>query len=128
MGLGLSLLACSSSDRAPNHPISDIYDRNASKIEIVPLIINDTSRAAQVQAVYRRIATLSEKLIERRGQRLARIEGHLETNVVNGDEVQEEAQGMREEARQAYEEYVQLQMDLRRLVRAEEFAKLDKVR
>lgn len=128
LGLGLSLSACKTSDRAPNHPITDIYDRNTSKIELVPLIVTDPARADKVQSIYKRIASISETLMKERARRLSAIGQLLEEDRVSEDEVKEQVSGMRAESQKVYDEYVALQLELRALLNADEFAKLDKVR
>lgn len=126
--LFLILAACSKEKRPSNHPIASIYDRNVTKIELVELVIDDQARARQVRHVYEDIALVVEDLTLIRKSVSARLAQELDANSLDEELVRAELLQLRQQGKLSYHKYVELQLKLRTLVTAQEFAQLDKVR
>lgn len=126
--LFLVLAACSKEQRPSNHPIASIYDRNVTKIELVALVVNEPSRAKKVRHIYEDIAQLLEELRLIRAKISERLTQNLDANTLDETQVRADVLELRKRSKQSYHRYVQLQLELRKHLTKEEFARLDKVR
>ncbi len=112
-------------ERPPNHPVSDMQARGASKIEVVEIVIKDAKRAELVKASYVAINDLAEETTLKRATHIKRIAELTDTYEISKDEVRAEVAKLRLVGSEAYQQYIALQLDIRKNTTAEEFAKLD---
>jgi len=123
----IALAACSK-ERPPNHPLMGIHDRNASRIELVELIIQDQVRAQKVKAKYIEIEDLVKARSQERQESSVRMQALSSSHEFPEEKIRAEIESSRKVGADAYLNYVSLQLSIRKLVTADEFAKLDKVR
>jgi len=123
----LILLGCKGSERAPAHPIFDVYNRNSRKIELVELIIQDPARARKVRSIYEQIATLSEQLAAERLQLTQKAAQAMKNETLTDEELKAQLLTIHAAGSLAYQKYTNLQLELRCHVSEPEFARLAKV-
>ncbi len=123
--LSASGLSSCKKERPPNHPVSGMQARGASKIEVVELIVKDPKRAKLVKATYVAINELGKETALKRATHLKRIAELTDTYEISKDEVRAEFAKLRLVGGDAYQQYIALQLDIRKNTTAEEFAKFD---
>jgi hypothetical protein len=123
--VALGLLACGGDKPPAQLPSTAARDRAATRVELVNLVVSDAARAGQIRALY--IAMDSLLLDTKRAQasQLARLGGERPST---DEEVRARLRAVREAESSALQRYIQLQMQLRRLATAQEFARLDAIR
>ena len=124
LALATAAVACKK-ERPPNHPVSDVKARAGSKIELVAIVVEDPERAKLVKGSYVAINELSAGLVSKRATHLKRIAELTDSYVISEDEVRTEVAALRQVGRDAYNEYVVHQLDIRKNTTADEYAKLE---
>jgi hypothetical protein len=113
-------------DLPPSLPSTAAHARAASRIELVDLVISDPERAAKVRRLYIEIEELMlyAKRTSAAEVRKLGIENRRRTDA----ETRAAVDKVRRADIEAFQRYVKLQMELRRSMNAEEFAKLDAIK
>lgn len=114
------------SDRPPSLPSTDAHLRNASRIELVDLVISDRARAAKVQRLYAEIEDLMVDVKRTTASQLVRL--GIENPTRTDAETRAVVAKVRDTDEAAFRRYVGLQLELRRSMTADEFAKLDAIK
>jgi hypothetical protein len=122
----LGAAACSP-DLPPALPSTAAYARFASRVELVDLVISDPARAAKVRNLYLEIEA---SLLATRRTNASQIAALGARKRAPGDEESTRAlvKKVRDAELAAFQRYIGLQLELRRSLNAEEFAKLDAIK
>jgi hypothetical protein len=120
-GLG----ACSP-DLPPALPSTATYARFASRVELVDLVIADPARARQIRDLYLEIEASMLAVKRTNASQIARLGAH--ERPPNEGETRALVKQVRDAEVAAFQRYIALQMELRRSLSAEEFAKLDAIK
>ncbi len=123
-----SLVSCSQKERPPNHPLMGIHDRNASRIELVELIVQDKVRAKKVKAKYIEIETLVKERAAARAEYSANLLPLTQAHEFSEEKVRAAIERSVAEGQGIYLRYISIQLAIRKLVTREGFSQLDGVR
>jgi hypothetical protein len=123
VGAGLVLVACSK-HRPARLPVADIYARNTSRLEVSAIVVADERRAERAREIYLAIAELGERLQKDRQRTAERIVQLTAQPTLDVAQVETVVGQIKQEQRAAFARYVELQMDLRKTLTAEEFKRL----
>lgn len=111
-----------------NHPGVAIYDRSASRIERIELIIDDPIRAKRVKACYVEI----ERLLKNSSDHLQSLQMQLKQQDWNSDlsdaQIHEVFSRFHQEQADIQQRYVALQLEIRKNATEDEFRRIDKLR
>lgn len=121
---GLGVLACA--DLPPSLPSTDAHLRSASRVELVDLVIADRVRAQKVRALYAQIETLMFDVKLTTSREITKLGADNPTQ--SDAETRAVVAKVRQAEIAAFQRYVKLQMELRRSMTADEFAKLDAIK
>ncbi|HYQ42148.1 MAG TPA: hypothetical protein VER11_09270 [Polyangiaceae bacterium] len=121
----LTLFACGGDQPPAQLPSTSARDRMATRVELVDLVISDPARAAKVRSLY---MAMDELLLDtKRAQ--ARQLALVGTDQMSSDDKTRAALASVSKAEKSgLERYMELQLQLRRFVTADEFARLDAIR
>jgi hypothetical protein len=123
--LGFGATACGA-DLPPSLPSTEALARSASRVELVDLVISDRARAEKVRRLY---AEIEELMLEVKRTTAVEIVKLGADNPTRTDtETRAAVDKVRNAEVAAFRRYVGLQMELRRSMNAEEFAKLDRIK
>ena len=121
--------ACSGGQKPPpNHPIAGMSDRVRSRIDRIELVIPDRDRAKKVTEAY---VVLEDLVLEYQASRatslaaLAALDGEEKDVAASTDKIFDRAKAAEDKL---FERYVEVQVQIRALVTAEEFRKIDALR
>lgn len=103
-------------------------DRNAARIDLVELIITDSDRAQRVKNSYQQMTDLIDGFAATRTVHAKRFASLSSERVLPEAELRAEIATLRQSGRDAYQDYVRLQLDIRKHTTAKEFARLDEAR
>lgn len=113
-------------DLPPSLPSTDAHLRFGSRVELVDLVISDRDRAKRVRDLY---AEIEQLMVDVKRTTAGEI---LKLGVENPTRSDEETRAVVAKVRTAdiaaFRRYTKLQMELRRSMTAEEFAKLDAIK
>jgi hypothetical protein len=113
-------------DLPPSLPSTAAHARAASRIDLVDLVIADEARARKVQRLYTEIEELMLTVKRTTAGEIVKL------GVENPPRTEAETRAAVEKVKQAdieaFKRYVKLQMELRRSLSADEFAKLDAIK
>lgn len=127
----LAFVACGGGGEKPKTmTITKVEDRNRERISKIELIVKDEARADEVKRIYLEIEELAIATRELRTQMQAKA------TQLGPDASAEEAEShirsafaaLKESRASAYPKYIELQMELRRVLTEEEFIQLNGVR
>jgi hypothetical protein len=110
----------------PSLPSTAAHARAASRIELVDLVIADEERAQKVQRLYTEIEELM--LVVKRTTAGEIVKLAAENPTQSDAETRAVVAKVRRADIDAFQRYVKLQMELRRSMSADEFAKLDAIK
>lgn len=119
--LGLSW-GCS--EVPPNLPSTQAYQRNAPRIELVELIVDDRERAEKVRSLYVQVEDLMLATQKSHVRRVARL-ATTAHQPFRPSEARKMFAAYSKIEREALETYIVLQMQLRASVTPEEFERLN---
>jgi len=124
-GLANALTACGGDKPPAQLPSTAARDRVATRVELVDLVVSDAARAAKVRSLY---IAMDELLLDtKRAQ--ARQLGLVGSEQMNSDENARVAlRAVSKAEASGLQRYIELQLELRRIVTADEFARLDAIR
>lgn len=103
--------------------MGEIAARSEARIELIELIVEDPVRAARVRALYLQVGELARRFNRERAAAWAAAAEEGSTANLSAA-----ATRVEESARRAYDEYERIQLELRTVLTAREFARLDRVR
>ena len=113
-------------DLPPSLPSTDAHARSATRVELVDLVISDRARAEKVRRLYMEIEELMLVVKRTTAGEIVKL-GH--DNPPRTDaETRAAVAKVRDADVAAFKRYIGLQMELRRSMNAEEFAKLDAIK
>lgn len=118
--------ACSK-ELPPSLPRTQIYQRFAPRVELVELAISDEAQAERIRSLYIDIEKIFyEQALEavKNFQGLGLQQGQA----VSEEQLREAFGKFRQAEKKAYERYIDVQMQLRKTMTAEQFASLNKLR
>lgn len=121
--LSLGSAGCGGGSTVELHPVGEIAARSEARIELVELIVEDPARAARVRALYLQVGELARRFNRERAAAWAAAAEEGSTANLSAA-----ATRVEESARRTYDEYERIQLELRTLLTAREFARLDQVR
>jgi hypothetical protein len=124
LGIVLGGFACS--NLPPSLPSTDAHLRSASRIELVDLVIGDAVRAKKVRALYAQIEALMFDVKLTTSGEIMKLGADNPTR--SDAETRAVVAKVRQAEIAAFQRYVKLQMELRRSMTADEFAKLDAIK
>jgi hypothetical protein len=110
----------------PSLPSTAAHARAASRIELVDLVIADEERAAKVMRLYAEIEELM--LVVKRTAAGEILKLAAENPTRSDAETRAVVANVRRAEVAAFQRYVKLQMELRKSMSADEFAKLDAIK
>ncbi len=113
-------------DLPPSLPSTDAHLRSASRIELVDLVIADRDRAKKVRALYAQIEQLMFDVKLRTASEVTKLGSDNPTR--SDAETRAVVDAVKNAEVAAFRRYTKLQMELRRSMTAEEFAKLDAIK
>jgi hypothetical protein len=113
-------------DLPPSLPSTDAHMRSATRVELVDLVISDRARAEKVRRLYVEIEELM--LVVKRATAGEIVKLGIDNPMRTDAETRAAVAKVRDADVAAFERYVGLQMELRRSMNAEEFAKLDAIK
>ena len=113
-------------DLPPSLPSTDAHLRMAARVDLVDLVISDPVRAAKVRRLYAEIealmievkTTMSTEIVKLGYDKQTRTDAETRAVIDRG----------RDAEVAAFRRYVHIQLELRRCMNAEEFAKLDAIK
>ena len=124
--LCLSAEAGCGPDLPPSLPSTDAHLRSAARVELVDLVISDRARAQKVRELYMEIEELM--VADKKTTAAEIIKLGVENPTRTDAETRAVVAKVRDADRAAFRRYVKLQMELRRSMTADEFAKLDAIK
>jgi hypothetical protein len=110
----------------PALPSTAAYARFASRIELVDLVVADPSRAQKVRQLYTDIETAMLECKRTNASALAKL--GAENAPIQDQQTRALLAKVRDAEVAAFRRYVGLQLELRKAMTAEEFAKLDAIK
>jgi hypothetical protein len=113
-------------DLPPSLPSTDAHVRNASRVELVDLVISDRARAEKVRRLYMEIEQLMVDVKRTTAGEIVRLGSDNPTR--SDAETRAVVAKVRDAESAAFRRYVGLQMELRRSMSRDEFAKLDAIK
>ncbi|HEX6764354.1 MAG TPA: hypothetical protein VF103_02725 [Polyangiaceae bacterium] len=113
-------------DLPPSLPSTDAHLRSAARIELVDLVISDRARAEKVRELYMEIEELMVATKLTTSGEIAKLGAENPTRT--DAETRAIVAKVRDADVAAFRRYVRLQMELRRAMTADEFAKLDAIK
>jgi hypothetical protein len=113
-------------DLPPSLPSTDAHLRFGSRVELVDLVISDRVRAAKVRDLYAQIEELMVTVKRTTAGEVIKLGS--ENPVRSDEETRAIVAKVRSTEIAAFQRYIKLQMELRRSMTAEEFAKLDAIK
>ena len=113
-------------DLPPSLPSTDAHLRSAARIELVDLVISDRARAEKVRALYVEIEELMVADKVTTAGEILKL--GVENPTRNDAETRAAVAKVRDADVATFRRYVKLQMELRRSMTADEFAKLDAIK
>jgi len=113
-------------DLPPSLPSTDAHLRSAARIELVDLVISDRSRAEKVRDLYMEIEELMVAVKVTTAGEIIKL--GVENPTRTDADTRAVVAKVRDADRAAFRRYVKLQMELRRTMTADEFAKLDAIK
>jgi hypothetical protein len=113
-------------DLPPSLPSTEAHARAASRVELVDLVIADKERAQKVQRLYTEIEELMLAVKVTTARELVKLGAENPTR--SDAETRAVVAKVRRADIEAFQRYVKLQMELRRSMSADEFAKLDAIK
>jgi len=123
--LASALFACGGDKPPAQLPSTAARDRVATRVELVDLVVSDPARAAKVRSLY---IAMDELLLDTKRVQ-ARQLALVGSDQMSSDEKTRAALSAVSKAEASgLERYMQLQLELRRFVTADEFARLDAIR
>ena len=122
----LGVAACGGADLPPRLPSTEAYERAATRVELVEFVISDTERAEKVRSLYIEIEQLMLETQKTEAKELALL-GTLRTGS-REDQWRASVDVIRRAETSALERYTSLQLEIRALTSAEEFARLDAIK
>ena len=133
---GLLLGACGGQKGPPRHPVGEMTARSTAKLELIDLVVSERTRAERVRAVYLELAALGRDfdLARARAMLRSRDEWQRRTTVeAQAAPVSPEALELflappLADSTAAYDRYTTLMLEVRSLLREDEFEKLNRVR
>ena len=131
-----SVVACSSKEVPPRHPVAEMRARAEAKLDLVELVVSDPARAARLREIYRDAWQLGHDFD------LARARSLQQAHAVAAERTSPDAQlralpdGALEGllvpdlaiGRETFARYTALMLEARTLLSEEEFRKLDAAR
>ena len=123
--LALGLLGCGGEKPPAQLPSTAARDRAATRVELVDLVISDAERAAKVRSLYIAMDSLLLETKRAQARQLGLLGGKQSST---DDETRTGLGAVRQAEASALEAYIRLQLELRRLTTADEFARLDAIR
>ena len=121
----LFALACGKAAPPAQLPSTAARDRVATRVELVDLVISNPERAAKVRALYIAMDTLLLDAKRAQARQLTLLGAEQPSN---DEERRSRMSAVRQAESAALERYIELQLELRRYVTPDEFARLDKIR
>jgi hypothetical protein len=122
----LAATACSP-DLPPALPSSAAYARFASRVELVDLVVSDPARAAKVRNLYLEIEASLLATRRTNASQIAAL-GARNRTPLDAESTRALVKKVRDAELAAFRRYIALQLELRRSLNAEEFAKLDAIK
>src|SRR5688572_17884808 len=118
------ILASGCTEVPPNLPTSEAFKRNVPRIELVPLVVGDSDRAARVQDLYIEVESL---MLAAQAAQIEQWRELLEAKnrKLKEEEVRAIVRRFRDAEIGALRKYIDIQLRLREATTPEEFAKLD---
>jgi hypothetical protein len=113
-------------DLPPSLPSTDAHLRSAARVELVDLVISDRARAAKVRDLYVEIEELMVAVKRTTAGEIVKL--GVENPTRSDADTRAAVAKVRDADRAAFRRYVKLQMELRRTMTADEFAKLDAIK
>jgi len=121
----LGLMACGGDKLPAQLPSTSARDRMATRVELVELVISDPQRAAKVRSLYTAMDSLLVETKLTQARQIALVASERPTS---DEETRARLAAVRQAESSALERYIGLQLELRRFVTADEFARLDAIR
>lgn len=118
-------VACGGEKPPPQLPSTAARDRVATRVELVSLVISDPVRAAKVRSLYAAMDSLLLDTKRTQARQLALLGAERPTSE---QETRTVLAAVSKAEGEALERYMGLQLELRRFVTADEFARLDAIR
>ena len=113
-------------DLPPSLPSTDAHLRSAARVELVDLVISDRPRAEKVRNLYAEIERLMVDVKITTAGEIIKLGAENPTR--SDEETRAVVAKVRDAEVAAFRRYTKLQMELRRSMTAEEFAKLDAIK
>ena len=113
-------------DLPPSLPSTAAHARAASRIDLVDLVITDPERAEKVRRLYTEIEELMLAVKRTTAGEIVKLAAENPTQT--DAETRAVVAKVRRADIDAFQRYVKLQMELRRSLNADEFAKLDAIK
>ena len=131
LGGAIAALACflfafACAELPPSLPSTDAHLRSAARVELVDLVISDRERAKKVRALYAQIERLMFEVKLTTSGEIAKLGSDNPTR--SDEETRAVVAKVKNADIAAFRRYVKLQMELRRSMTADEFAKLDAIK
>jgi hypothetical protein len=122
-----SLLACGSTPKTPSLPSTQMHNVASKRLGLVDLAVDDSDRAKKVRELYAQIDTLALEFTKQRQLHIDTLIRLSEPRELPEGEVRAELWKLCALGKQTFPKYVELQIELRKRLTADEFAKLNKV-
>jgi len=123
-----SSLSCGPPARPPSRPATRIYDRSMAQLGMIELVVKDQARAERAKHLLERVEDAFVKAEATRKVAAELAFGLSTKGEPTDDEIRQAFVTMDEAANLAFTSYVGAQLELRRVLKREEFEKLSKVR
>lgn len=120
---GGALLACSKHGPA-QLPMAGIYARGTARIEVCEIVVTDRHRAQHARAIYLQIAELGEQMAAQRARDARRLVTLTSRPSLDPAAIHAAVHRLEADQRAAFQEYVALQMELRKTLTQREFTQL----
>jgi hypothetical protein len=121
------LLACGSTPKTPSLPSTRMHNVASKRLGLVDLAVDDSDRAKKVRGLYAQIDALALEFTKQRQLHIDALTRLSETRVLPEAEVRSELWKLCALGKQTFPKYLELQLELRKHLTADEFAKLNKV-
>jgi len=125
LAFAAGLPACGGDKPPAQLPSTAARDRVATRVELVTLIIADASRAAKVRSLY---IAMDSLLLETKRNQARQLDLLGAERPLSDEETRAGLAAVSKAEADGLERYMGLQLELRRLTTAQEFAQLDAIR
>jgi hypothetical protein len=121
-------MSCSSPVRPPSRPATRIYDRSMAQLGVLELVVPDRARAERAKLLLHEV---EREFVGAEAVRRGAAEAALGLSAIGEPTDEEIGQAFRlmdAAASRAFARYVEVQLELRKVLTKQEFEKLSKVR